>query len=429
MVDVGPTRSTAAESQVLYDQALAWLRESWSPERTLRGWWALLAESGWGYPTWPREWFGRGLSSAEADQVRHAFRDCGVIGPPVRAGQRLAAPTIIAHGTEGQKASFLPRLARGLEQWTQLFSEPGAGSDLASVATRARPTGDEWVVSGQKVWNSFAHVADRGMLLARTAPSQPLHRGLTFFIIDLDQPGVQIRPLRQMNGDQEFNAVTLDDVRIGAGRVVGSVGDGWRVAMTTLAFERFMPVAALSAVPGVKAGHLDRLCGDLLSAAIRSEGERTRFGSIAELAAAAAAARLDEPDPMLRHALAGLTALERTFARTSANSRAGGSAAPTASGSVTKLLRSAMARADREVGLAALGAAGLLLGAGTPEVRDIQHTAVTSPYASIAGGTDEIQRNIIGERILGLPKEPRGAPPAGAQQQDDSPAGTQRPAP
>jgi hypothetical protein len=181
----------------------------------------------------------------------------------------MGAPVLLAHGTDEQRSRWLPRLARGEELWCQFFSEPDAGSDLASVQTRAVREGDGWVVNGQKVWNSATLLADRGILVARTDVDVPKHRGLSFFVIDVDQPGLDIRPIRQMNGRTEFNETFFTDARVADDSMIGAPGDGWRAAMTTLSNERNEfaggwehPLAIVA--PGKKAGHLDRIVGDLL---------------------------------------------------------------------------------------------------------------------------------------------------------------------
>jgi alkylation response protein AidB-like acyl-CoA dehydrogenase len=299
-------------------------------------------------------------------------------------------------------------LVKGEESWCQFFSEPGAGSDLAGLQTRAVRDGDEWVVDGQKVWTSGAQFADRGMLVARTDPDVPKHSGLTYFIIDLDQPGVEIRPLHQMNGAEGFNEVFFSGARVGADRVVGEVGGGWAVAVTTLMFERFMN-AIPSATPGVKAGMLEVRAGDVVSG--RVEGERESMGGarLAPNVIEVARSLEREADPLLRQRLAQLAATEEVGRlmglRSAAAVRTG--KRPGAEGSVRKIARSEVARTASAVGMETLGAHGLVVGKDTPSRGRLQHQALSSPGTSIAGGTDEIQRNIIAERVLGLPKEPR----------------------
>ena len=388
-------------------QATRWLEENWDPDLTVLDWWARLAESGWGFPTWPREWFGRGLPAEVAAAVRAAFTAAGALGPPASLGQLLGGPTLLTHATDEQKARFLPGLALGEEYWCQFFSEPGSGSDLASLQTRAVRQGDEWVVTGQKVWTSGAQYADRGMLAARTDPDVPKHRGITYFVIDVDQPGVEVRPLHQMNGGHGFNEVFFDGARVGADRVVGETGGGWAVAVTTLMFERFM-TALPSASPGRRSGHLDVRAGDFVSGKAKVEREGAPYARASKLIIDVAGTLARIGDPIIRQRLAALLTLERVNAysgmRQADAVRTG--RRPGAEGSVRKVARSNLARTARDVGVETLGAHGMLVGEDTPGGGAVQNIALSSPGASIAGGTDEIQRNIVGERVLGLPKEP-----------------------
>ena len=177
----------------------------------------MLADSGWACPSWPQEWYGRGPAGAGPTAIVHEeIADGGAVGPPVGGGMALAAPTILAHGSDALKRRLLRRILTGEDTWCQLFSEPGSGSDLAGLTTRAELDGDEWVVNGQKVWNTSAHHADSGMLLARTDWDVPKHRGITYFVLPMQQPGVEVRPLRQMNGHASFNEVFLTDARVPA---------------------------------------------------------------------------------------------------------------------------------------------------------------------------------------------------------------------
>src|ERR687891_1274460 len=171
-----------------------WLAPNGDPDLTLRGWWPRLADSGWGYPSWPREWFGRGVSPELAAVVREEIRAAGGLPPPHGIGQTMGAPVILQFGTEEQKQRWLRPLATGEESWVQFFSEPNAGSDLASLQTRAELAGDEWVINGQKIWTSYGHHADRMLLLARTEKTDPPHKGISCFLLDLKSPGLTIRP-------------------------------------------------------------------------------------------------------------------------------------------------------------------------------------------------------------------------------------------
>jgi alkylation response protein AidB-like acyl-CoA dehydrogenase len=396
-------RSTAYESARV--AARDWLTANWDPALTVRDWWARLADSGWGFPTWPETWFGKGLPADAAAGVRTAYADSGVLPPPTGLGQLLGGPMLLLHATEEQKARFLPRLARGEESWCQFFSEPGAGSDLAGAQTRAIQDGDEWIVDGQKVWTSGAQWADRGMLLARTNRDVPKHRGLSFFIIDVDQPGIEVRPLHQMNGAHGFNEVFFTGARVSDDRRVGEPGGGWSVAVTVLMYERFMAAVA-SATPGRKSGHLDGPAG--VAAEHASHARSLGRTGVSELVIDVATKLGRTSDPVYRQRLAALWAQQTTngyLARGGQSARDG--SRPSAQGSLAKLARSLLTRAGRDTGMSVLGAQGLLDSPDTAGGGEIQFRALSSPGASIAGGTDEIQRGIVGERVLGLPREPR----------------------
>ena len=301
----------------------------------------------------------------------------------------LAAPTIAAHADDELKARLLRPLFTGEELWCQLFSEPGAGSDLAGLSTRAVRDGDEWVVDGQKVWNTLAHRADRGMLVARTDPDAPKHRGLTYFALDMHAPGVDVRPLRQITGEAEFNEVYLTGVRVPDADRIGGLGDGWRVSLTTLMNER---VTIGGAVAGRNSGPI----GDALE--VWREHPESH-------------------DPVRRDRLARLwidaEVLRLTNARATANRKAG---TPGPEGSVAKLAFAETNRSIYELCMDVLGADGLLYpsyemvrpdeasltGGGDPRKMFLRSRAY-----SIEGGTSEILRNVLGERVLGLPGEPR----------------------
>ncbi|HJU29408.1 MAG TPA: acyl-CoA dehydrogenase family protein, partial [Candidatus Binataceae bacterium] len=215
-----------------------WLKANWAPEMSLVEWRSKLADSGWGMPQWPREWYGRGLPAGMVRVVEEEFAAAGAVGAAKTGVRLLAAATLLEHGTDAQKKKFLRRIITGEDSWCQFFSEPGSGSDLAGATTRAELNGDFWIVNGQKVWTTSAHHADFGMLLARTDWDAPKHEGLSFFVIEVRQPGVEVRPLRQMNGHASFNQVFFTDARIPAENLVGRVNEGWKVAVTTLAHER-----------------------------------------------------------------------------------------------------------------------------------------------------------------------------------------------
>ncbi|MBM3676191.1 MAG: acyl-CoA dehydrogenase [Actinobacteria bacterium] len=305
-------------------------------------------------------------------------------------GLFLAAPTIVAHAALETKARLLRPLFTGEEVWCQLFSEPGAGSDLASLATRAVRDGDEWVVSGQKVWNTLAHMADRGMLVARTDPDVPKHRGLTYFALDMHASGVEVRPLRQITGEAEFNEVYLTDVRVPDADRIGAVGDGWRVSMTTLMNER---VTIGGSVAARESGPI----GDLMEV-WRSLPEARR-------------------DPVARDAVAQLwieaEVLRLTNIRASQNRKAG-IAGP--EGSVSKLAFAEVNKRIYSEAVNLMGPEGQLIdtyafvrpeSANLTGGLDVRKMFLRARANSIEGGTSEILRNVLGERVLGLPGEPR----------------------
>ena len=215
-----------------------WLEANWDPELTLAAWWDRLGRSGWAAPMLPADRFGLALGRLDALRAARAISEFGAVGAPIGLGLGMAAPTIAVHGTPEQVTRFVGPIVTGRSAWCQLFSEPGAGSDLAGLSTRAVRDGDAWIVNGQKVWTSGAQLADVGMLLARTNPAAPKHRGLTWFALDMHQPGVEVRPLRQMTGGTNFSEVFLTDVVVHDDARIGDLHGGWAVANTTLAYER-----------------------------------------------------------------------------------------------------------------------------------------------------------------------------------------------
>ena len=408
MAIVEETRPRGADE--VASEVRAWLKDNWDPELSLAEWWERLADSGWGVPTWPKEWFGWGLTSDLGAVVTREIRAAGAVGPPAGLGLMLAGPTIVAHGSEEQKQRYLRPIVTGQEAWCQLFSEPGAGSDLASLQCRAVKDGDEWVVNGQKVWTSGAQVADLGMLLARTDVDVPKHRGISYFAIEMEQEGVDVRPLREMTGRALFNEVFLTDARVTDDALIGGLNNGWMAAMTTLANER----ASLGGggggtvgigAPGKKAGMLERRAGDL---ARGGGGQRALGARGFATMRKGAEAEGRTGDPHIRQALVELYTLEEisryTVMRTKAAKAAGRGPGPEAN--TAKLTMSRMTRLSRDLGLEILGAKGMLHGEDAPMGGMLQEMAIFAPAVSIYGGSDEVQKNIIGERVLGLPKEP-----------------------
>src|SRR6202790_2440854 len=215
-----------------------WLAANWDPDMPLVEWRNKLADSGWGMPQWPKEWYGSGFPHALARVVEEEFGNVGAVRAASSGVRLLAAATLLEHGSDQQKKKFLRRILTGEDTWCQFFSEPGSGSDLAGATTRADLKGDFWIVNGQKVWTTSAHHADHGLLLARTDWDAPKHEGLSYFVINLKQPGVDVQPLKKMTVTARLNQVFFTDAIVPAENLVGGVGDGWKVAMTTLAHER-----------------------------------------------------------------------------------------------------------------------------------------------------------------------------------------------
>ncbi|MHB1140093.1 MAG: acyl-CoA dehydrogenase family protein, partial [Microthrixaceae bacterium] len=322
-------------------------------------------------------------------------------------GLLMAAPTILTHGTPEQQERLVPPILRGQAAWCQLFSEPGAGSDLAGVTTRAERDGDRWIVNGQKVWSSMAMGTDRGMLVARTSFDVPKHEGLSWFAFDMDQPGVTVRPLREMTGQAVFNEVFLDDVVCTDADLIGAPGDGWRITQTTLFFERTGIGAggAHSAFPGPGAagGMLGRRAGE--AAGLRPPVSKLTltYDDVERLARSQGRTT----DPHVRQQLARLYSFSRTGnwnalrGKAEAEAGTGGAVANVGKISQTRIVKTA-AHLAADI----LGSDAMLIGPDGVEGGIYSEAVVFSPASSIYGGTDEIQRNIISERVLGMPREP-----------------------
>jgi alkylation response protein AidB-like acyl-CoA dehydrogenase len=392
----------------------AFLDEAWDPDLTVGEWWARLADAGWAVPTWPRAWLGRDLPRELVPIVTAELRAVGAIGAPAGLGMLLAGPTILAHGTDEQRDRYLRPIVTGEEGWCQLFSEPGAGSDLASLQARAVRDGDEWVITGQKVWTSGATIADLGMLLARTNPDAPKHQGITYFLFPMDQRGVEVRPLREMTGRALFSEVFFDDARVSDAAVLGGVDQGWAVANTTLAAERAGlgtggSGAGGAAFPGRKGGMLEQRAGDLAERVARSDAvQPAAFGRAFDVLRGLAEKLGRRDDPLVRQRLAELYSLNEVGRMTALRVKAARSAGrgPGPEANTAKLLMSRVARLARDLGPEVLGPEGMVMGPETTGGGVAQAMTLFAPAPSIYGGTDEIQKNIIGERVLGLPKEP-----------------------
>ncbi|MCY3607203.1 MAG: acyl-CoA dehydrogenase family protein [Acidimicrobiaceae bacterium] len=344
-----------------------------------RAYLAATVGDGWHVPTWPADHGGRNASVAENQLIGSVLREYVVPDLyPFAIGLGMVGPALLTHGTAQQQGRWLRPIASGVEIWCQMFSEPEAGSDLANVALSAERDGDEWRLGGQKTWTSRAMWAEWGICLARTDPAQPKHKGLTMFVMAMDAPGVDVRPLRQMNNDTHFSEVFVDGAVVPDAWRVGDVGEGWRVAMTILSHER--------------AGAGSRGGGD---GAQRGARVPTWITDLAALGALDDKVRRDEAMSIYAADMAS----RWTAQRAADEARSGGSPGPAGSGAKLRTVSSYKRRAY--LANRAAGAAGMLEdGHGYIET-------VTAPSMSIRGGTDEIQRNILGERVLGLPGEPR----------------------
>lgn len=386
----------------------AFVARFWDPELPLGVWRALLVDSGWGCPGWPVDCLGRGLTPALAAAVVEELARVGAVGVAGGSAMSLAAPTILEHGHPALRRRLLRGIATGVDRWCQLFSEPGSGSDLAGLTTRAERDGDEWVVNGQKVWTTGARSAAYGMLLARTDADLPKHRGLTWFALPMRQDGVEVRPLRQMNGYASFNEVFLTEARVPGADAVGAVGDGWRVALTTLAHERGLPSARQFTAPDQGEGRTHREAAAEAAEYFATYAWYPQRAGRPDLVVPQLRASGLAGDPVARQRAADLVALERAARWTADRARAARSAGrpPGPEGSTGKLVGSEIARRAAAAHTAIAGASAMLSGPDSPLGGTIAEVLVSVPGQSIAGGTDEIQRTIVGERSLGLPKEP-----------------------
>jgi alkylation response protein AidB-like acyl-CoA dehydrogenase len=401
--------------EMVREQVRAFIEEQWDPDLTVAEWWERLTLSGYGAPTWPEDDFGKGYNRALANVVNEELAKAGTIGPPSGLGLLLAGPTIVAHGTREQKDLWLRRILNGQDAWCQLFSEPGAGSDLAGLQCKAEKDGDEWVITGQKVWTSTAQICNLGMLIARTDPDAPKHTGISYFCFDMLQDGVEVRPLREMTGRAMFNEVFIDGARVPDWNLIGGLNNGWAVTNTTLAAERAGlgsggSGAAGSAFGGPLAGQLDKRVGDLVGT-VRTGGTGGGGLNMASSMIKLAQDTGKSEDPNVRQGLAQLYSLQQIGKYSSLRMRSGN--ASKGAPNIAKLMMSDMLRLNREVGSQILGPETMLMGQDAAHGGALQEMILFSPGPSIYGGTDQVQRNILGERVLGLPKEPdpnKGAP-------------------
>jgi alkylation response protein AidB-like acyl-CoA dehydrogenase len=388
----------------------AWLEANWDPNLSLADWRSKLVDSGWGAPAWPRAWHGRDLPPALEAVVAEEMRRAGAVGV-ARSGVRgLAAATLLEHGGEFHKRKFLRRILTGEDNWCQLFSEPGSGSDLAGALTRAELKDGRWIINGQKVWTTSAHHADWGLLLARTDSNLPKHQGLSYFVLDMHQPGVEVRPLRQMNGHASFNQVFFTDAEVPAEHLVGELGGGWAVATTTLMHERRGAdgMRLWGAASDRKGRIYDEERAEIATVNEPYKWYPQRAGRV-DLIIERAKATGAIADPVVRQEIAKLLTLSRTAEWTARRARAAMAEGrpPGPEGSLGKLAASHVARAAAHVHTLISGAEAMLSGEDGALGGVIAEILVSVPAVSIAGGTDEIQRNIIAERVLRMPKEPR----------------------
>ena len=347
-------------------------------------WFARLAAAGYTAPHWPPPW-GVGASPAEQLAIDEELRRAGVGRPENPIGIGWAGPTLVLAGTEEQQRRWLPGLLDGSEVWCQLFSEPGAGSDLASLATEAVRDGDEWVVSGQKIWTSLARQARYGILLARTDRGGARQRGISYFVLDMRSPGIDIRPIRQMTGGADFNEVFLDGVRIPADNLIGNEGEGWRLARVTLGNERV---------------------------ALSEEGALWGRGpTVAALVKAVRSAGRVPLDPVARQRLAAIyvEAEILRILRLRTVAALVGQAEPGPEASVRKAMADRHGQKLFNLAVDLCGAEGMLTRENQPHLPGLFPWSagfLFSPALTIGGGTAEVQRNIIAERVLGLPRDP-----------------------
>jgi alkylation response protein AidB-like acyl-CoA dehydrogenase len=389
---------TLIADEALREEVRAWLADNWkglprnppgpggagwstTPEH--RAWLAKVVEARWAVPRWSAEWLGRSLSDAQARIVEREFAAVGAPG----SGQdrtNLWANTALAYAMPAFKAKIVPLLLSSQVGMCLLYSEPGAGSDLAGVRTRADRQGDHFVVNGQKVWTSGAASADYGMLIARTDWDAPKHAGISFFFLPMKQPGVEVRPLRQITDESHFNEVFITDAVAPAENLLGPLNGGWRVLQTALAYERsVMGEGARGPRSGVR----------------ESQGEEPLIALAREAGVLG--------DPLIRQEIAKVIAWKRLNALNTARAKADlaqGTSSPVMS--LGKLAMSRILHEEARVRTLILGAESLLEGPDHPRAEDANFLTLNAYFTSIGGGTDQIQRNIIGERVLGLPKEP-----------------------
>jgi len=408
MTEVAPV----PEMDEIAEELSEWIRDNWDPDISLGEWWERLAFARYAVPRWPAEWFGRDWTLKQSHIATATLRQMKVPGPPAGLGIMLAGPTLLAHGSRAQKERFLLEIVTGRSNWCQLFSEPGAGSDLASLRTRAMRQGDCWVINGQKVWTSNGQLADNGMLLARTSDVESRHHDITWFAFDMNQPGVDVRPLREMTGRSLFTEVFIDGAIAYDEDVVGGLNAGWSVARTTLVNEREGlggAGGAVGGVPGARGGMLNSRAGDFTVASVgQSSGTSLVMkGRACNSMRQLARQRPDSLTPLVRDRLTSLYVLEEVAQMTYRRLAAEGGRNPSFNclGSISKMLSARSTKLARDLGMSLLQAEGMLW-ANDRSLAGIMHEHfLFSPASTIYGGTDQIQSNIIAERVLGLPRD------------------------
>jgi alkylation response protein AidB-like acyl-CoA dehydrogenase len=409
--------STDSDNQIadkdIRQELGTWLEENWAPDRPLLEWRNILVDGGWAATGWPKEYFGRDYNREQVALVFDMFREKGAVGAASIGPRRLASETILAKGNDDQKRRYLRPILTGEQSWCQLFSEPGSGSDLAGLSTKAEFVDGKWIINGQKVWNTSAHHADYGILVARTNWDIPKHQGISYFLIDMRQAGVEVRPLKQMNGHASFNEVFMTDAIVPAEDLVGGEGNGWAVATTTLSYERRGAAPTLSGASSAESPREGRVYDEYRKELEIANEPYTwypqRQGRV-DLVMSRAKETGAIADPAIRQEMAKLFCMSEgaVLASQAAESkRKSGTNEIVPAGSIGKLAASVIARQSAHVHTMISGADAMLSGPNSAEDGMIAEVLVSVPAISIAGGTDEIQRNIISERVLGMPKEQR----------------------
>ena len=399
-------------NEQIVDAVNGWIDDNWNPDLSLLEWREILVEGGWATPNWPKANFGRDFTMEQAALVSRIFAERNIVPVAQTGPRRLAAETILAMGNDDQKNRYLRPILTGEHSWCQLFSEPGSGSDLAGLSTKAELKDGKWIINGQKVWNTSAHHADYGILVARTDFDLPKHQGISFFLIDMRQPGVEVRPLKQMNGHASFNEVFMTDAEVPVEDLVGGEGNGWAVAKTTLSYERRLGGVSRS-LNSVRTGLSARVYEEYREELRVANEPYTwypqRQGRV-DLVLSRAKETGAIKDPTVRQEIARLLSMSKGAVLASAAAEAKrktGSNELVPAGSIGKLAASVIARQAAHVHTMIAGADAMRAGADSAEDGMIAEVLVSVPAISIAGGTDEIQRNIISERVLGMPSEIR----------------------